>query len=194
MEKLKFLKENFTDKICNSKYELYDHIFQTYGIDGDMFEFGVYEGTTINYISSLYKDKIIYGFDSFEGLPEKWRNGFEKGAFNLNGNFPNVNNNVKLFKGWFNESLPIFLKENDIKKIGFIHIDCDIYSSTKDIFTILDKFITKNTVIVFDEYYNYPGWEDHEYKAFQEYIIASGKKYKYICYNASHEQVAVIIL
>jgi hypothetical protein len=52
-------------------------------------EFGVANGTTINYISKFTTDKV-YGFDSFEGLPEKWRDGFDKGAFNENGNLPKI--------------------------------------------------------------------------------------------------------
>ena len=34
----------------------------------------------MNYISKNTTN-IVYGFDSFEGLPEKWRVGFNKGAF-----------------------------------------------------------------------------------------------------------------
>jgi hypothetical protein len=30
-------------------------------------------------------------------------------------------------------------------------------------------------VIVFDEYFNYPGWRAHEYKAFQEFIVIPAK-------------------
>jgi hypothetical protein len=37
---------------------------------------------------------------------EKWRNGFDKGCFNRNGNLPKVNKNVTLIKGWFDETLP----------------------------------------------------------------------------------------
>lgn len=40
-------------------------------------EFGVESGNTI---STFTNDKV-YEFDSFEGLPEKWRDGFDKGAF-----------------------------------------------------------------------------------------------------------------
>ena len=40
--------------------------------DGLFLEFGVYKGTSINFISSLIPDKKIYGFDSFGGLPEEW--------------------------------------------------------------------------------------------------------------------------
>ena len=71
-------------------------------------EFGVANGNTINYISKFTNDKV-YGFDSFEGLPEKWRDGFDKGAFNRNGVLPQVNSNVELIKGWFNETLVNFI-------------------------------------------------------------------------------------
>ena len=77
-------------------------------------EFGVASGRTINYISKFTKDKV-YGFDSFEGLPEKWRDGFNKGAFNRNGILPEVNNNVELIKGWFDETLPNFIKNHNKK-------------------------------------------------------------------------------
>jgi len=91
-------------------------------------EFGVASGKTINYISKFTNDKV-YGFDSFEGLPEKWRNGYDKRAFNRNGNLPRVNNNVELIKGWFNETLVNFIQTHN-KKVSFIHMDADLYSST----------------------------------------------------------------
>jgi hypothetical protein len=52
-------------------------------------EFGVGCGNTINYISSFTKENV-YGFDSFEGIPETWRDRYEKGAFNMNGNIRNT--------------------------------------------------------------------------------------------------------
>ena len=57
-------------------------------------EFGVAGGKSINYISK-FTDDTVYGFDSFEGLPEKWRDGFDRGAFNRHGNVPHVNDNVE---------------------------------------------------------------------------------------------------
>lgn len=68
-------------------------------------EFGVFRGSTINNMSNYTKD-TVYGFDSFEGLPEFWREGFDAGAFNLEGQLPSVNSNVELIKGWFTETLP----------------------------------------------------------------------------------------
>jgi hypothetical protein len=153
-------------------------------------EFGVYSGLTINHIASLTR-LPVYGFDSFEGLPERWRDGFGKGHFQVSA-LPEVQPNVTLIKGWFDETLPVFIKEHD-KPVGFIHIDCDLYSSTKTVLDALADRIHTGCVIVFDEYFNYPGWEDGEHKSFREFIERTGLKYEYIGYNRFHEQVAVRI-
>lgn len=164
-------------------------------------EFGVASGNTINYISKFTNDKV-YGFDSFEGLPEKWRDGFEKGTFNLNGNLPNVNNNVTLIKGWFNKTLSEFIKTQN-KKVSFIHMDADLYSSTKCIFDVLKDYIDKECIIVFDELVNYPGFDGDkgELKAFYEFITENNVDYEWIGMDGTptgmlgycHENVAVII-
>lgn len=177
----------------NSNFELYDYIANNIKIDGEILEFGVYQGCSISYLSNKFKNNTLYGFDSFEGLPERWRIGFDKGAFNLNGQLPSVPNNVVLIKGWFDESLPIFLEENCIMKVGLLHVDCDLYSSTKDIFKMLEDKISKGTVIIFDEYFNYDGWQNGEFKAFQEFISDKKFTYDYIAFNSNHEQVALII-
>jgi hypothetical protein len=108
-------------------------------------EFGVAYGNTVNYISKFTNDKV-YGFDSFVGLPEKWRDGYEKGFFNLNGELPEVNRNVELIKGWFNETLPQFIQTHN-KKVSFIHIDADLYSSTKCIFDVLKPYIDTDCIL-----------------------------------------------
>lgn len=153
-------------------------------------EFGVFTGTTINHIASLVPENI-YGFDSFEGLPERWRDGYKKGAFTLNA-LPKVRSNVTLIKGWFDQTLPPFIQQHK-EPIGLLHVDCDLYSSTRIIFEQLAPQICPGCVIVFDEYFNYPGWEEGEYKAFQEFIKTSGLGYDYIGFNRLHEQVAVKI-
>lgn len=158
---------------------------------GGYLEFGVFEGTSINIISAAKPDEIIYGFDSFEGLPEIWRYSYDKGTFNLNGKFPRVNENVRLIKGWFNETLPAFVKEHP-EPCAFIHVDCDLYSSTKTIFAELKNQIVSGTVIAFDEYFNYPGWQEGEYKAFMEFTAENNLEFEYIA-RTSHMQVAVKI-
>ncbi|NLF83438.1 MAG: hypothetical protein GX568_05595 [Candidatus Gastranaerophilales bacterium] len=146
-------------------------------LDGLYLEFGVYNGSSINYIAELKKDKTIYGFDSFEGLPEDWE-GSLKGKFKVDS-IPEVKNNVKLIKGWFNETLPLFARENN-EQVAFIHVDCDLYSSTKTIFNQLGSKIISGTIIFFDEYFNYEGWEQHEFKAFHEFCRQHSVKYEYL--------------
>ena len=167
---------------------------QHVSLDGHILEFGVYSGRTINYIASLFPNKCIHGFDSFEGLPEAWRDGFDKNRFSLNF-LPDVHNNVVLHKGWFNESIPEFLHNvGSERKIAYLHIDCDLYSSTKIIFNHLGHLFVDGTVIVFDEYFNYPGWELGEHKAFKEFIASSGFEFEWLTYNCRHEQVAVKLI
>ena len=46
-------------------------------------------------------------------------------------------------------------------------------------------------MILFDEYFNYPNWEQHEFKAFQEFVSARRVKYTYLAF--ARQQVAVRI-
>jgi len=164
-------------------------------------EFGVASGNTINYISNFTSDKV-YGFDSFEGLPEKWRDGFDKGTFNMDGVLPEVNNNVELIKGWFSDTLLKFIQTQN-KKVSFIHIDCDIYSSTKYILDTLKDYMDTDCIIIFDELLNYPGFDGDtgELKAFYEFITENTVDYEWIGMNGVptgmsgyyHENVALII-
>jgi len=160
------------------------------GNDGLICEFGVYRGTTINFLAEL-TTKNIYGFDSFEGLPETWRPNFEKGRFKLK-KLPKVRANVQLFKGWFEDALPKFLADHQ-QPAAFLHIDCDLYSSTKTIFRLFRDRIRPGTVIVFDEMFNYPGWQQGEFKAFNEFIAETGLGYDWLGYCCYFEQAAVII-
>ena len=154
-------------------------------------EFGVYKGETVNFIASRTTHEV-HGFDSFEGLPEVWREGFEKGTFALT-NLPEVARNVTLHKGWFNESLPVW-KQKYSGPVAFMHMDADLYSSTKCVFDLLADRVVPGTVIQFDEFFNYPGWKDGEYKAFTEFVRERNIRFEYIGYNPNHEQVAVRVL
>ena len=180
-------------------------------VEGLCLEFGVFKGLSINVMDKHDPTSIFWGFDSFEGLPENWvfnsRINIKKDKFDLKGEFPEVEPNVRLVKGWYNESLPNWLDKRILNcnftdtsnsptlmdlKVSFIHIDCDIYSSTKTIFDELNPFIVGGTIIVFDELCDwrlldnprvrehshvvkkvYHNWKDHEWKALNEWV----KKY-----------------
>ena len=47
---------------------------------------------------------------------------------------------------------------------------------------------------MFDEYFDYPGWQEHEYKAFQEFVEENSVKYEYISRTEASQEVAIRIL
>ena len=86
----------------------------------------------------------------------------------------------------------MFLERNKEDR-SFLHIDCDLYSSMRAVLKLCGPRIRKGAVLVFDEYLNYPGWRDHEFRAFQEFVAETGRQYEYLSVVPSHQQVAVIV-
>ncbi len=166
-------------------------------LQGSFLELGVCTGKTINFIAALNPHETIYGFDSFEGLPEDWVREdltMKKGTFGFKDprDLPPVLHNVVLIKGWLSDTLPRFSTEKE--PIAFLHIDTDLYSSASDAFHILEDRIQPGTIIVFDELYNFAGFEEHEWKAFQEFLKRTGYRVEYLAFNIYHQQVAVRVL
>ena len=150
--------------------------------DGLYLEFGVRTGTTINQLARLNRTATVYGFDSFEGLPEPWTGWtMDKGAFAGEG-IPEVAPNVRLEIGWFDETLPRFLATHD-GDVALAHVDSDIYSSARTVLTELAPRIRPGSIIVFNEYFNYPNWREHEFKAFQEFCRELDVRYEYLCWG-----------
>jgi len=164
---------------------------------GDVLEFGVFKGASIQIIrNSLNENFRVFGFDSFEGLPEDWEDTIcKKGFFSTNGLIPEIKD-VNFFKGLFEETIEEYLKIAN--QICFIHVDCDLYTSTKTIFEKLGHLINFNTIIVFDEwkYTNVDGEikKGEEQKYFKEWINSFDKKYVEYHFNENCEQKLVRIL
>ena len=145
-------------------------------IDNDyshVLEFGVNSGTTIKQLRTMLPDSYsLYGFDSFEGLPDNWTGTWaKKGDMSTNGIIPKING-VFFYKGWFKDTIIEY--KQIAQPISLLHIDCDLYSSTIDVLYGLREFILPGTVLVFDEwYYNHkdiPENRQHEQKAFYEWV------------------------
>jgi predicted O-methyltransferase YrrM len=172
--------------------ELLDYALSQTENAGHYLEFGVYTGGTIRHLATRRPGVTFHGFDSFEGLPDAWA-GFSLGrrAFALGGRMPRVPNNVELHKGWFNDTIPAW-RQRVSGPLAFLHIDCDLYASTADILRELAARLQPGTVIVFDEYFNYPGWERHEFKAWKEFVAERHVEYAYLGY--ARQQVALRIL
>ena len=151
-------------------------------------EFGVYKARTINFFSKFVKK--IYGFDGFEGLKDVWKGTSTgvTGKFDLKKKIPEVNENVELIIGWVQDTLESFLKKNN-PKINFVHMDLDTYESSKFVLEKIKPFLTKNAIILFDELYNYPGWEVGEYKALKETFKED--EYKFLAFESIGGQVVI---
>ena len=77
-------------------FTLLTHSMQkTEGIDGPVCEFGVASGRSINHIAKLVPHETVFGFDSFDGLPEDWQGVMPKGTFRRK-ELPAVRDNVSL--------------------------------------------------------------------------------------------------
>lgn len=144
--------------------------------EGLILEFGVASGGSIGWFAKHFKGSAIYGFDSFEGLPEDWNLGntvLKKGHFTTKGKTPEVEG-VTFVKGWFENTLPDFLEKHD-SYLKIIHLDADLYSSTKYVLEQVKERLVPGTFILFDELTHFPNHpqyahnRQHEYKAFMEF-------------------------
>jgi len=173
-------------------------------LDGLWMEFGVFTGRSIEQFSRK-TSSIIYGFDCFEGLPEYWDSDNPKGCYSLGGQIPpgyivgdnhsmfdsNLPQNwkpwpknVKLVKGLFEHTLPVFLEKFE-GDAAFVHIDGDLYSSAKTVLDNLKPRFKKGSIILFDEINDYPDYKNHEIKAFAEFLLETGFDYTPLMYQKS---------
>jgi hypothetical protein len=204
---------------CKSKskrpqrYSHLTHALQKVKLTGHVMEFGVYQGLTLKIISDHFSNQTVWGFDSFKGLPETWflksqigirRSQHPLGKFALGQEELQIVVNqfakrkVKLVPGWFNQTIVPWMNDNpDV--VSFLHIDCDLYSSTLDILNLLNDRIVPGTVIVFDEIYpwnnidSYDLWEQGEFRALGEWIHHHQRTFRTL-YRSEHQQCSIEVL
>ena len=177
------------------------------GIAGDYAEFGSCSGTTFFLAYREAKrhghNAKLWAFDSFQGLPRpsesdhhpSWIEGKmvttvdEFHAICRKRGIPREK--YDLVEGFYEETLPARSATDAPPDIALAYVDCDLYSSTKTIFELLGDRMVPGTIILFDEYFNYPNWEQHEYKALKEFVKQRGITYSYLAF--ARQQVAIRI-
>ncbi len=155
-------------------YEIYKKIVNTEGV---IMEFGIRWGQSIALLAALrglyepynIKRKII-GFDIFDGFKENSLiddNQYQKGSLKLPKDYEtyinsvmqciendNPVNNVKKFeiiKGDAPKTLTKYLKKETQTLISFAFFDLDTYEPTKKCLQIIKPYLTKGSIIAFDE-------------------------------------------
>lgn len=138
-------------------------------------ECGVYSGNTFMMIKNSLPDSItLYGFDTFTGLPEDWIDGdtnsiiYQQGTFSLNYEM-NPPHGCEFVKGDVRNTLNPFL-QNTKSPVQYVHFDMDLYEPTKYCLENMVSRFNSGTVLVFDDFFNLPGWRHHSFKALLEMI------------------------
>jgi len=171
------------------KNELFDLVIKRVGEGRTLYlEFGVFQGESLRYWSNNLKNPLaqLHGFDSFIGLPENWNIDSPKGFFSTNGEIPEIPDpRVRLFKGWFDETLPAYQPPEHDKLV--INMDADIYSSTAYVLGTLESMIDVGTFIYFDEFAD----RFNELKAFTELQERTHMKFDLIGANEMLSQVVL---
>jgi len=175
------------------KVAIYELLKSTLSVPGHVAEFGTWKGTNLLFMAKLikifdpYGNKLVYGFDSFEGLdkPTSKKDNYGKKMVNTyRGSYQELKEVIRLYgldddivitKGNIVNTLPKFLKNNN-SMFSFVYCDTDSYAPTKTILENLHSRMPVNGIFVFDEY-NYEQWGG-ETKAVNEFLDKFGAHYE----------------
>lgn len=156
-------------KVCRDRFHVLSIAARKVrAIPGLALEFGVFKGTTLKHIATeIGPTRQVVGFDTFEGLPEDWGDLLPKGTFATKVPSFEAYSNIDVEAGRIEDTLPVFL-EKKRQAIALVHIDCPYYEINVFILDRLLPFMPDRSIVVFDEYYGYPSYEDHEFRAWTE--------------------------
>lgn len=146
-------------------------------LPGIALEFGVYRGRSLRHAARKERRRKFYGFDSFQGLPRDGRPDWQIDFATTVP--PEVPANCRLIPGWFADTIPAFLREDD-SGIAFVGIDCDVYSSAREVLFGLGDRLRPGTILYFDELINYDTFLWNEMLALFEFLDATGMGVEWI--------------
>ena len=167
-------------------------LLQKDGVKGDLVEFGVFGGGSFRRHIEIFRPTGVigryYGFDSFKGLP-KPSFQFDVPYFWHEGAFSNTSkegvlaylqglgdlSDVELVEGWFSDTIPTV--QDRITRIAFVRVDCDLYTSTVDVFNFLPGRLVDGAIIYFDDWTHEHG--TGEPKAFFEFAEREASRYAF---------------
>lgn len=152
---------------------------------GFVFEFGVMDGASLRVLCNRCARATVVGFDGFVGLTEDWTGTrFGVGAVGRGGRVPDGVRALRaeVVPGLVEETLVPFLGTMGEGRVRLVHMDLDTYGPTRFVLENLRPRLESGCVIVFDEFYNYPGWRDHEFRALGEVFDRS--EYDFVAFGS----------
>ena len=185
---------------ANYELSIHKHLIEStkeVSIKGHWCEFGVRAGRSLNWLIDEYPTQVIHAFDSWQGLPQEWDHGTGEVA-DMSCDPPSVPDHIQLHKGWFKDTVPLW-KQKNTGPIAFLHMDADIYSSTKEVLTSLNKQIVAGTIITFDEFCNFrlsgkmSKWQEQEFLALVEWLDEFNRKIKPLNRNWAYQASCVVL-
>ncbi len=185
-----------SDRYGKGRDWLYRTVIEREALDGkplNYLEFGVYRGDSLRlWISNIsQQDSRFVGFDTFTGLPERWRLTEQAGHFNANGLTPDIKEPRCSFEvGLFQDTLPGFVARTDLTGRLVVNLDADMFTSTLFVLTTLAPFLKPGDLIFFDEF----SCPLDEFRAFEEFVRSFRVKYDAIAAVHGYTRVCIKIL
>jgi hypothetical protein len=188
-------------RLANGKYGkgrswLWDLVIQKEGLDKlpvQYLEFGVYRGESISrWLNRLSQpDSRFVGFDTFTGLPERWRRSEGLGHFNTSGKIPDIKDSRCSFVvGLFQDTLPAFIEQTDLSGRLILQMDADLYTSTLYVLTRLAPYLKSGDILFFDEF----SCAQDEFRAFYELVRSYRLKYEFMGAVYGYTRVCIKLL
>ena len=138
--------------------------------------------------SNSHPESRFIGFDTFEGLPERWTDEVGVGAFSTQGRVPQTNDSRICFvKGLFQNTLRPFLKSFRPSHRLIVHVDCDLYTGALFALASLDEYLPKDSIVLFDEFNDLEG----EFAAWSDYRRAFYREANGLAFTPNYSQVAL---
>lgn len=158
-------------------------------VPGTVLECGVYFGRSLRFLAE-HSGQVVHGFDSFQGLPEAWNENEPAGAYTTAGELPDVPDTAQLHVGWFEDTLPPFFSTRQ-QPVRLLHVDCDLFSSTRTVLSAAAEALVPGSVLVFDDFVGFPGSQAHEFRAWHEFSEASGLRWTVLASSLLGREVAI---
>jgi hypothetical protein len=140
-------------------------------------EFGVYRGESLFWWLKRVANpqSRFVGFDTFTGLPERWRATEPAGWFDAKGKIPDTKDPRCSFEvGLFQDTLSRFVICNDLSQRLVINLDADMFTSTLFVLTTLGRYLKSGDILFFDEF----SCPLDEFRAFEEFVRSFRVKYE----------------